>query len=109
MRREVERRRNLAEASLPEGVGRNPVPQRIDRQVDRGRRKWCEGTSTLVPMERPSRPPGVPIGALWVRAWWDLPDPEAEEALRSDLRFAPSPRRRAHGPDCGPERAVAVP
>ena len=78
---------SLAETLLPEGLGRNRRLERIDEEVDwekfaglvEGIYSACEG--------RPSYPPLMMVKALLLEQWYNLSDPQMEEALWDRISF----------------------
>ena len=78
---------SLAETLLPEGLGRNRRLERIDEEVDwekfsalvEGIYSACEG--------RPSYPPLMMVKVLLLEQWYNLSDPQMEEALWDRISF----------------------
>ena len=78
---------SLAETLLPEGLGRNRSLERIDEEVD-----W-EKFALLVEgiysagEGRPSYPPLMMVKVLLLEQWYNLSDPQMEEALWDRISF----------------------
>ena len=78
---------SLAESLLPETLGNNQRLERIDDAVDWGRfgglvtgvYSACEG--------RPSYPPLTMVKVLLLEQWYNLSDPQMEEALGDRISF----------------------
>ena len=78
---------SLAESLLPETLGNNERLERIDDAVDWGRfgrlvvgvYSACEG--------RPSYPPLTMVKVLLLEQWYNLSDPQMEEALGDRISF----------------------
>ena len=78
---------SLAESLLPETLGNNQRLERIDDAVDWGRfgglvtgvYSACEG--------RPSYPPLMMVKVLLLEQWYNLSDPQMEEALGDRISF----------------------
>jgi hypothetical protein len=78
---------DLAEALLPEGIGWDPVLERIDALVDWSALEAVCKEIYAAPVGRPGDPQRVLIKAPLVQAWWDLLHPKAEQLLLNDLGF----------------------
>ena len=78
---------SLAETLLPQALGRNGSLERIDEEVD-----W-EKFGTLVEgiysaeEGRPSYPPLMMVKVLLLEQWYNLSDPQMEEALWDRISF----------------------
>ena len=76
---------SLAESLLPETLGNNQRLERIDDAVDWGR---FGGLVTGVTAEgRPSYPPLTMVKVLLLEQWYNLSDPQMEEALGDRISF----------------------
>ncbi len=86
MHREIGRP-SLAESLLPEGLGSNHQLERINDAVDWGRfNSLVEGVYSASE-GRPSYPPLTMVKVLLLEQWYNLSDPQMEEALGDRISF----------------------
>ena len=86
MHREIGRP-SLAESLLPEGLGSNHQLERINDAVDWGRfNRLVEGVYSASE-GRPSYPPLTMVKVLLLEQWYNLSDPQMEEALGDRISF----------------------
>ena len=78
---------SLAETLLPEHLGRNRRLERIDEEVDWER--FAELVEGIYSAEegRPSYPPLMMVKVLLLEQWYNLSDPQMEEALWDRISF----------------------
>ena len=77
----------LAETLLPEGLGRNSRLERIDEEVEWERfEALVEGIYSAAE-GRPSYPPLTMVKVLLLEQWYNLSDPQMEEALWDRISF----------------------
>ena len=78
---------SLAESLLPEGLGSNHQLERINDAVDWGRfNRLVEGVYSASE-GRPSYPPLTMVKVLLLEQWYNLSDPQMEEALGDRISF----------------------
>ena len=78
---------SLVESLLPETLGRNERLERIDEVVD-WQRLGCLVSGVYSAREgRPSYPPVMMVKALLLQQWYNLSDPQMEEALAERISF----------------------
>ena len=78
---------SLAEALLPENLGKNERLERIDKSVDWDRFRQLVASVYCAPEGRPSYPPLLMVKVLLLQQWYSLSDPQMEEALRDRISF----------------------
>lgn len=81
---------SLVEAWLPENLGQNQRLERITALVDWSRLEQLVAGIYAAPVGRPSYPPLLLVKVLLLQQWYNLSDPQLEEALgdrRSFRRF----------------------
>ena len=80
-------RPSLVESFLPDGMGSNHQLERINDAVDWGRfSKLVEGVYSASE-GRPSYPPLTMVKVLLLEQWYNLSDPQMEEALGDRISF----------------------
>ncbi len=78
---------SLAESLLPQTLGRNERLERIDAMIDW---EWLGRLVSRVYSARegrPSYPPITMVKALLIQQWYNLSDPQMEEALADRISF----------------------
>ena len=78
---------SLAESLLPQTLGRNERLERIDDVVDWQRLGRLVSEVYSAREGRPSCPPVMMVKALLLQQWYNLSDPQMEEALRDRISF----------------------
>ena len=78
---------SLAESLLPETLGRNDRLERIDEVVDWERLGRLVSGVYSAREGRPSYPPVMMVKVLLLQQWYNLTDPQMEEALRDRISF----------------------
>ena len=78
---------SLAESLLPETLGRNERLERIDEVVDWQRLGRLVSGVYSAREGRPSYPPVMMVKVLLLQQWYNLTDPQMEEALRDRISF----------------------
>ena len=79
--------RGLAESLLPEELGQNHRLERISQIVDWERFEGLVADIYSAREGRPSYPPLTMVKALLLEQWYNLSDPEMEEALGDRISF----------------------
>ena len=77
----------LAESLLPEELGRNQCLERILEAVEWGRLERLVSDIYSASEGRPSYPPLAMVKVLLLEQWYNLSDPQMEEALRDRISF----------------------
>ena len=80
-------RPSLAESLLPETLGANGRLERIDDAVDWGRLAQLVAGVYAASEGRPSYPPLMMVKVLLLEQWYNLSDPQMEEALGDRISF----------------------
>lgn len=80
-------RPSLAESLLPETLGANGRLERIDDAVDWGRLAQLVAGVYTASEGRPSYPPLMMVKVLLLEQWYNLSDPQMEEALGDRISF----------------------
>ena len=80
-------RPSLAESLLPETLGANERLERIDDAVDWGRLAKLVAGVYAASEGRPSYPPLMMVKVLLLEQWYNLTDPQMEEALGDRISF----------------------
>ena len=78
---------SLAESLLPQTLGKNQRLERIDDAVDWGRFASLVDGVYSAEEGRPSYPPLMMLKALLLEQWYNLSDPQMEEALGDRISF----------------------
>ena len=78
---------SLVEALLPEGLGQNSRLERISEAVDWQRLGRLVSGVYSAPEGRPSYPPLTMVKVLLLQQWYNLSDPQMEEALGDRISF----------------------
>ena len=86
MRRDIGKQ-SLAEAFLPEGIGRNETLERLAGALDWDRLERLMGEVYSSPEGRPAYPPLMMAKVMLLQQWHNASDPEMEAALRDRLSF----------------------
>ena len=73
---------SLAESLLPQSLGRNERLERIGEEVDWERFAFLVGGVYSADEGRPSYPPLMMVKVLLLEQWYNLSDPQMEEATR---------------------------
>ena len=80
-------RPSLAESLLPQGLGRNERLERIGEEVDWERFAVLVEGIYSAGEGRPSYPPLLMVKVLLLEQWYNLSDPQMEEALGDRISF----------------------
>ena len=78
---------SLVESLLPEKLGQNQRLERIHQAVDWGRLRKLAAQVYGAPEGRPSYPPLLMVKVLLLEQWYNLSDPQMEEALGDRISF----------------------
>ncbi len=78
---------SLAESLLPQSLGRNERLERIGEEVDWERFAFLVGGVYSADEGRPSYPPLMMVKVLLLEQWYNLSDPQMEEALGDRISF----------------------
>ena len=78
---------SLVESLLPEKLGQNQRLERIHQAVDWGRLSKLAAQVYGAPEGRPSYPPLLMVKVLLLEQWYNLSDPQMEEALGDRISF----------------------
>ena len=78
---------SLMEALMPRSLGRNPRLDRISRLIDWGRIGAVVDDIHSAREGRPSYPPLMMVKILLLEQWYNLSDPQMEEALGDRVSF----------------------
>ena len=78
---------SLTESLLPQTLGRNERLERIDEVVDWQRLGRLVNGVYSASEGRPSYPPVMMVKVLLLQQWYNLTDPQMEEALRDRISF----------------------
>ena len=78
---------SLAESLLPQSLGRNERLERIGEEVDWERFAFLVEGVYSADEGRPSYPPLMMVKVLLLEQWYNLSDPQMEEALGDRISF----------------------
>ena len=78
---------SFAETLLSEKLGQNERLERIGKVVDWGRLRRLVAEVHSAGEGRPSYPPLMMVKVLLLEQWYNLSDPEMEEALKDRISF----------------------